>query len=82
VFTYPVNVASNNWTVTPADFEAARRQWEYSHAITAVLTFVALVAITASVVSCKRKLAMMRARLTGRCNALGSARLKGRLTLV
>jgi hypothetical protein len=61
VFTYPVNVASNNWTVTPADFEAARRQWEYSHAISAVLTFVALVAITASVVSCKRKVAMMRA---------------------
>src|SRR5262249_28915096 len=30
-FTYPMNVASNHWTVTPADFEAARRQWEYSH---------------------------------------------------
>jgi len=32
-----MNVASNNWTVTPADFEAARRQWEYSHAVSAVL---------------------------------------------
>ena len=60
-FTYPMNVASNHWTVTPADFEAARRQWEYSHAVNAVLTFVALVTITASVVARKRDLAMMRA---------------------
>ena len=54
MFTYPMNVASNNWTVVPADFEAARRQWEYSHAASAVLTFIALVAITTSVVICKR----------------------------
>src|SRR5262249_40348686 len=60
-FTCPMNVASNNWTVTPADFEAARRQWEYSHAVNAALTFVALVAITASVISRKRDLAIMRA---------------------
>jgi len=24
-FTYPMNVASNNWTLTPEDFEAARQ---------------------------------------------------------
>ena len=60
MFTYPMNVASNNWTVTPANFEVARRQWEYSHAVNAVLTFVALVAITASVITRKRDLAMMR----------------------
>jgi membrane-anchored protein YejM (alkaline phosphatase superfamily) len=61
MFTYPMNLASTNWTVTPADFESARRQWEYSHAVNAVLTFVALVTITASVVARKRDLAMMRA---------------------
>ena len=61
MFTYPMNVASNNWTATPAAFEAARRQWEYSHAVNAVLTFVALIAITASVVTCKRDVAVMRA---------------------
>ena len=61
MFTYPMNVASNNWTVTPADFESTRRQWEYSHAVNAVLTFVALVTITASVVTRKRDLAVMRA---------------------
>ena len=50
-FTYPINVATNNWTVVPEAFEAARRQWEYSHAVNAVLTFVAFVAIILSVLS-------------------------------
>jgi hypothetical protein len=54
MFTYPMNVASNNWTVTPADFETARRQWEYSHAVNGVLTFAALVAVTSSTLICKR----------------------------
>ncbi len=47
-FTYPVNVATRFWTVRPEPFETARRQWEYSHAASAVLTFVALVAIVFS----------------------------------
>ena len=55
MFTYPMNVASNNWTITPENFEAARQQWEYSHAVNAVLTFVALVAITLSVLTNKRE---------------------------
>ena len=52
-FTYPMNVATNNWTITPQDFETARRQWEYSHAVNAVLTFVALVTITLSTLTYK-----------------------------
>jgi amino acid transporter len=47
-FTYPMNVASKNWTVAPESFEAARRQWEYSHAASAVLTFASLLAIVLS----------------------------------
>jgi hypothetical protein len=47
-FTYPMNVASSNWTVMPENFESARRQWEYSHAVNAIVTFAAFVAITAS----------------------------------
>ena len=54
-FTYPMNVATNNWTITPQDFEAARQQWEYSHAVNAVLTFVALVTITLSALNFKRE---------------------------
>src|SRR6516165_563412 len=53
-FTYPMNAVTNNWTVTPQHFEAARRQWEYSHAVNAVLTFVALVTITLSAFTYKR----------------------------
>src|SRR6516165_3136969 len=55
-FTYPMNMATNNWTITPRDFEAVRRQWEYSHAVNAVLSFVALVTITLSTLTYKRKL--------------------------
>jgi len=55
IFTYPMNVATNNWTISPQDFEAARQQWEYSHAVNAVLTFVALVTITLSTLTSKRE---------------------------
>ena len=57
-FTYPINVATNNWTITPQDFDAVRRQWEYSHAINAVLSFVALVAITFSTLTYKHEIEM------------------------
>jgi hypothetical protein len=39
------------------DFEAARRQWEYSHAVNAVVTFVAFMAITLSALVDKREVA-------------------------
>lgn len=47
-YTYPVNVETRNWTLAPVHFEEARRQWEYSHAASAVLTFFALVSLSAS----------------------------------
>ena len=53
-FTYPMNVASSNWTVVPPNFEAARRQWEYSHAINAGLTLIALASLLASVLTTRR----------------------------
>jgi hypothetical protein len=61
MFTYPMNLATSNWTVPPEDIELARRQWEYSHAVNAVLTFIAFVAITASALANRREIAMMRA---------------------
>lgn len=42
IFTYPANVATANWTRQPADWEALRVQWEYSHAAGALLTLAAL----------------------------------------
>jgi hypothetical protein len=51
MLTYPINAASEFWTVTPQPFETARRQWEYSHAVSAVLTFASLIAIVLSALS-------------------------------
>ena len=45
IFGRPPILASNNWTTLPDHFDAARRQWEYSHAASGVLTFLALLAI-------------------------------------
>jgi hypothetical protein len=54
LFTFPLNVASANWTRTPAAFEAAHRQWEYSHATSAVFTIAALIAILAALLLASR----------------------------
>jgi hypothetical protein len=47
-FTYPMNVLTDNWTAMPADLEAARRQWEFSHAAASVFDFAALIAMILS----------------------------------
>lgn len=48
-FVYPVNKATQNWSIMPEAFDAARRQWEYAHAVNAVLVFISLVAIVVAV---------------------------------
>ena len=47
-FTYPANQATQNWTMLPPDWEALRRSWEYSHAVNAILYFIALSGLTLS----------------------------------
>jgi MFS family permease len=42
VWTYPANQATGNWTSAPENWEQLRIQWEYSHAVNAALTFLAL----------------------------------------
>jgi Na+/proline symporter len=49
-WTYPANLATENWTRMPADWEALRRQWEFSHAVNAGVTFLALCSVVLSVV--------------------------------
>jgi hypothetical protein len=44
IWTEPANAATGNWTAAPANFETLRRQWEFSHAANAGLTFAALAA--------------------------------------
>lgn len=48
IWTNPANQATNNWTAVPENWRALRTQWEYSHAVNAVLTFIALCAVTLS----------------------------------
>jgi hypothetical protein len=48
VWTYPANVATNNWTTVPANWDELRRQWEYSHAVNAVVMFAAFSAAVLS----------------------------------
>jgi len=50
-YTYPANQATNNWTMLPANGVELRRQWEYSHATSAVLNLVALVTLIVSVLA-------------------------------
>jgi hypothetical protein len=50
VWTYPANQATGNWTTVADNWQQLRRQWEYSHAVNAVITFLALCSITSSVV--------------------------------
>lgn len=47
-FTFPANRETQNWTVLPTHWEQLRIQWEYSHAASAGLNLVALVALIAA----------------------------------
>jgi hypothetical protein len=46
-FTYPVNRMTANWTFLPGDWPELRKRWEYSHAASAILNLIALVALIA-----------------------------------
>jgi mannose/fructose/N-acetylgalactosamine-specific phosphotransferase system component IID len=48
LFTFPANQATQNLTVLPDNWESLRRQWEYSHAVGAGFDFLALTALTLS----------------------------------
>lgn len=48
-YTYPANQATKNWTMLPENWEELRRQWEYSHATSAILNLIALVMVSLSV---------------------------------
>ena len=39
MWTYPGNVATQNWTIAPANWAELRTRWEYSHAVNAILVF-------------------------------------------
>jgi hypothetical protein len=51
LWVYPVNQATAQWTIATDDFERLRARWEYTHAINAVLTLVAVAAAVAASIS-------------------------------
>ena len=51
IWTYAANQATNNWMMIPDTWEQLRREWEYSHAANAVVTFAALCSLTLSVLT-------------------------------
>ena len=54
-WTYPANQATGNWTSVPENWEVLRTQWEYSHAVSAAVMFLALLcAVSASLSSARR----------------------------
>jgi hypothetical protein len=54
VFTYPANLATENWTFLPRDWEALRARWEYSHAVSALLNFLALLSLLGSLFAARQ----------------------------
>jgi hypothetical protein len=50
-FTYPANVATDNWTAIPADWESLRMRWEYSHALGAAFQVLAMSALIIAVLN-------------------------------
>jgi hypothetical protein len=54
-FTYPTNQATLNWTVLPENWMVLRSQWEYSHAASAILNLIALIALIYGSVTRRRR---------------------------
>jgi hypothetical protein len=55
VWTFPTNQATSNWTVVPGDWRDLRAQWEYSHAVNAVLTLLSFCAVALSTVLARER---------------------------
>jgi hypothetical protein len=51
IFTFPANQQTVNWTVLPADWEALRARWEYSHAAGAAMNLTAYAALVISILA-------------------------------
>jgi len=47
--TYPANVATDNWTAIPSEWQSLRTRWEYSHAFGAVFQVLAMSALIIAV---------------------------------
>ena len=55
IFTYPANVATENWTVVADNWDRLRLQWEYSHAAGAAFQLLAFCLLVSAVLLRKRR---------------------------
>ncbi len=53
-FTFPANRQTAYWTILPENWAALRLQWEFSHAASAVLNLLALIALIVSVLGAEK----------------------------
>jgi hypothetical protein len=44
-FTYPANVATDNWTTIPVNWQTLRQRWEYSHAAGAICQLGSMISL-------------------------------------
>lgn len=51
IYTYPANMATDNWTLIPENWETLRRSWEYSHAAGAAFQLLAMSALIVAVLA-------------------------------
>jgi hypothetical protein len=52
-FTFPANQQTANWTQLPDHWQELRMHWEYSHAASAMLDLVALIAVIIAVLKAR-----------------------------
>ncbi|MFC4171251.1 hypothetical protein ACFOYU_04125 [Microvirga sp. GCM10011540] len=53
-WSFPANHATANWTTPPNNWSELRQEWEYSHAVNAVVILIALLSVTLSVITAKQ----------------------------
>jgi len=51
IFVFPANQATVNWTTVPADWQQWRAQWEWGHAVDALIAFAGYCALVTSVLT-------------------------------
>jgi hypothetical protein len=54
-WTYPANTATGQWTTLPQNWEALRREWEFSHAVGALCSVAALFCLAVAAVRVPRR---------------------------
>jgi hypothetical protein len=75
---YPVNLATEGWTLLPVDFEGSRRQWEYALGAGGVLSFGALIAFVRAIEASRPIASMAILKSIEHDAAVRAARMRAR----